>query len=389
MADLLIISPSPTHPVTAGNRARIYNMMNYFLSKNISIFYVFVGMEPGDNEAMKKFFNGNFLYVDPSPQPLQKYSFLKKVRNKIESLFPKPKGKLNIDEWYIPHLNEVIFELFRKYEFKAMLVEYVYMSKAFECVNKNVLKILDTHDIMTNRDEKYLNAGLKPTWFFTNAKQEKKGLDRADVIIAINQNEASFFRNLSRKKVVVNGHSTTPSIPYSNKERNKILFFASGNDINIHAIQYFLDKIFPLLLKLRPEVKLILAGSICNSIKNIQPEIEFRGYIDDVEKLYNEIDLVINPIQFGTGLKIKNTEALAFSKPLITTSIGAEGLESAVNKAFIVRDNPAEFAHTINEVLANNEMYSNLQQEAYEFALNYHNQSYIELDKLIQHIKRN
>ena len=53
------------------------------------------------------------------------------------------------------------------------------------------------------------------------------------------------------------------------------------------------------------------------------------GPVETIDVFWPNIDIAINPIRFGSGLKIKNVEALAYGLPLLTTPIGAEGLEAA------------------------------------------------------------
>lgn len=387
MSHLLVVSPTPTHPPTAGNRVRILNMMKYFISNDVDVFFVFVGLEDGDNYTMDTFFKGQFLYISPQPDTPQKFSFLQKIRNKIKSKTSHYQTQKKIDDWYLPHIHYIVADLIKRQHFNALLVEYVYMSKVFETADKRILKVLDTHDVMTDRDKKFIEVGLKPSWFYTTKKQEQKGLNRADVIIAINSHEAEFFKSITSKKVIENGHINYPVPPSElNVLRKKILFFASDNEINIFAIRFFIENVFPIVLKLNPDVTLILAGSVCRSI-DPHSNIIFKGFVDDVEELYAGADIVINPVQFGTGLKIKNTEALAFSKPLITTTVGAEGLENGMGTAFYVEDSPEKFAATLINLLGNDEMYIKTQTQAYNFAMDYYSKSFSELSLLLPLIK--
>lgn len=375
---LLVISPTPTHPTNAGNRTRILNMMQFLMSQKIQIFFVLVGMEDCDIEATSSFFNGNFLYVDISNPP--KKSIFKKIKNKLE-YYLSDKSKLRIDDWYPEILDEKIKTLQNKHFFSAVMVEYVYMSKVLKLFGNNVLKIIDTHDVTTDRDLKFKAEGLTPSWFFTTKRQEAKGLKRADVLIAINQKEASFFKSIVNKKVIIAQHAQEPIEPREKiRNRYNLLFIASNNEINQHSIQYFISNIFPLILAKIPQSKLLLAGNISQTIHiENQNNIVSMGVVDDLASVYELADIVINPVQFGTGLKIKNIEALAFSKVLVTTSIGAEGLESGTNKAFLVCDSPNDFAESVTKTLMNVNYYINLQAEAFSFAKHYQSNCYSEL----------
>ena len=92
------------------------------------------------------------------------------------------------------------------------------------------------------------------------------------------------------------------------------------------------------------------------------------GYVDDLDALYAETDIVVNPVTFGGGLKIKCVEALAHGKPLITSPVGAEGIEKGANKAFIVCTSPAETVEQLNALIEDPERRRELATSARAFA---------------------
>ena len=78
--------------------------------------------------------------------------------------------------------------------------------------------------------------------------------------------------------------------------------------------------------------------------------VNLMGRIDQVEDFYDRIDVVINPVQFGTGLKIKNAESLRYSKLLITTLNGFVGMPEATRLACMVVESVNEMGLAINSV---------------------------------------
>ncbi|HEY9664990.1 MAG TPA: glycosyltransferase, partial [Allocoleopsis sp.] len=88
----------------------------------------------------------------------------------------------------------------------------------------------------------------------------------------------------------------------------------------------------------------------------------------ELQEGYDLASLVINPIPYGTGLKIKTIEALGYAKPLVTTSVGAEGLEEGIDRAFLVADTPEAFAQAIITILDDPEVAARLSRQAYNFA---------------------
>ena len=96
--------------------------------------------------------------------------------------------------------------------------------------------------------------------------------------------------------------------------------------------------------------------------------VTLHGIVDDLDEIYRRIDIVINPVRVGSGLKIKNVEALANGLPLVTTSHGAEGMEDGAGTAFLVADTPQDFAEHINQLLASQETRQALGEQAYAYA---------------------
>ncbi|NRB47195.1 MAG: glycosyltransferase family 4 protein [Saprospiraceae bacterium] len=62
--------------------------------------------------------------------------------------------------------------------------------------------------------------------------------------------------------------------------------------------------------------------------------MKFHGYVPNLQSIFNDIDIMINPVQMGAGLKIKSVEAMANGLPLVTTTHSATGLMKAKGKGF-------------------------------------------------------
>jgi len=147
------------------------------------------------------------------------------------------------------------------------------------------------------------------------------------------------------------------------------LYLGTANSANIDGVNRFINESLSLVREKIPTTKLILAGNICKFIENHEGVIKL-GEVKDINNAYNKADIVINPGIVGTGLKIKNIEALGRSKILITSSHSAEGLKCERNP-FIAANTSKEFANAIVNVMSNPDIYNSFSREAYEFAKNY------------------
>ena len=255
-----------------------------------------------------------------------------------------------MDAWYNSYIEEVVLKLHTEKPFQIVWVEYVFLSKILERFDFHVRKFIDTHDIFSNRYDLLMRQGLQPEWFSTTIDQEKKGLNRADVVIAIQDSEAEFFRNLGLSQVVTIGHF--PQWPLHlprREESNVLLFAASDNSINVKAWDIFVREALPLIKERLPEVRIHVAGKICRRIAD-SPDYVKLGVVQDLSKVYASSWIAINPGILGTGLNIKSLEPLAFGCPLVTTPHGIRGLDNAEGHGILVGETYEKFVSHIERL---------------------------------------
>jgi polysaccharide biosynthesis protein PslH len=375
-AKILVISSTPTHPQDAGNRARIYSFVKNLQSLNFEVYFLHIKEMLGDEDAMRECWGEHFFtlpYTKPKSAFKKKYKRLdQKIFRKIEAIVGNdPLFTYKIDDWYDDLIEPSLKNISAKINPDIVIVEYVFFSKVLECFDNSVLKIIDTHDKFADRYRLYLRNRQYPRWFSTTKQEELRGLKRADVVIAIQDKEKEYFQKLLRDtRVVTVGHLLNLDIELTKEPGHNILFVGSSNPINVQGIEHFINEVFPPIKDKLPEAKLYLAGTICEEVADFSGCIKL-GEVEKLETAYALADLVINPVLFGTGLKIKSIEALGYAKPLVTTSIGAEGIEDGANQAFLVANSADEFIQAIARVFTNIELRRSLTNHASEFAKNW------------------
>jgi glycosyltransferase involved in cell wall biosynthesis len=136
---------------------------------------------------------------------------------------------------------------------------------------------------------------------------------------------------------------------------------------NIDAALYFSRDIFPLIIKEVPNVKLFLVGNapppeICSLRSNKQ--IEVTGHVSSLFPFYKRADVVVCPLRIGGGVKVKVLEALGFGKAIVSTSVGAQGLDLSTYRAVAVADEVADFAKNVVRFLVHDEERHRQEREA-------------------------
>lgn len=373
MANILVISPTPSHPQDAGNRARIFSLLSGLRAAGHRVYFVLVKKENGDESAMEQAWDG--FYSVPYQRPEDRWTkrTFDKWAKKLGSARVLP---YRIDDWYTSGISRRLREIKAQVQPDVVLVEYVFLSRAFECFAAETLKVLDTHDVFGDRHKLYLGHGTSPVFFYTSQREEQRALDRAGLILAIQAEEADYFSRQTKQKVMTVGHLVPDPEVSANTpgEPNRLLFVGSANDINLDGLSWFLEAIFPRLRQAAPDIELDVVGKSATRISG-RSGVNLLGPVDDLTPYYRRAAVVINPLRFGTGLKIKTIEALAFGKPLVTTSIGAAGLEEEKGKAFLIADSAEEFSDKVLQLLRSPKLSGEVGERARQYAQSYNNKA--------------
>ncbi|GBE35979.1 GDP-mannose-dependent alpha-(1-6)-phosphatidylinositol monomannoside mannosyltransferase [bacterium BMS3Bbin07] len=142
----------------------------------------------------------------------------------------------------------------------------------------------------------------------------------------------------------------TPSLP------NSLIWVGGMNSIyNREAVDFFIEEILPLIQKEIPGVTFTVVGKSPTKkllhIAKTNKNIEIVGYVEDVRPYICKAAVYIAPIKSGGGTKLKVLNALSLAKPVVTTSVGAEGIEVKDNKHLVIADDPGLFAKRTIELL--------------------------------------
>jgi glycosyltransferase involved in cell wall biosynthesis len=127
-----------------------------------------------------------------------------------------------------------------------------------------------------------------------------------------------------------------------------LLFVASDTEANAASLHWFLDECYP---QLEGEPNVIIAGSLINRLGDYgHPRIFWAGQVETLAPLYAAAKVIIAPVVFGTGVKIKVIESLSLGKPFVATRESLRGLSDDLQGLGV--DTPAEFAARVNMLLS-------------------------------------
>jgi len=128
---------------------------------------------------------------------------------------------------------------------------------------------------------------------------------------------------------------------------------------NINAAEFLIQKIWPHVHKALPDATLIIAGFPPDRIPSYRldtPGIRFPGFVDNLANLYRQSRVVCAPILFGSGTRLKILEAAAYGKPIVSTQMGAEGIQMRNGREILLCDDPKRFAESCVRLLKDQDL---------------------------------
>jgi hypothetical protein len=367
---VLVISHLPILPATAGNKIRVWALMNNLRALGHDVWFMGLGLKPREEREIRKAW-GDQLHVVP-------YQSVRHAKPRLNALKRWALDRAVGEGWVLPdldyriwpHWDAAIRKLACEQKFDIVMVEYVFYSKAL-LPFEGAVKVIDTHDVYTDRAKKLAARNIKSHYWSLPRAQEARGLARADVIIAIQKHEAAFFDELTerKKRVLVVGHTVAlRPLPAPAPGDHTLLFVGTRYAANVDGARHFIERVLPLVRKKFSTARLLVAGTVCEELKPNTPGVELLGVVHNLDDAYARTAIVVNPVLTGTGLKTKTVEALGHAKPLVTTSCGAEGIEDAAGVAFLMADDPSEMAVHINGLLESPSRAADLAQRGFRFA---------------------
>ena len=154
------------------------------------------------------------------------------------------------------------------------------------------------------------------------------------------------------------------------------IFFIGGfgHKPNLDGVNWFLQNVWQKVKANMKDAVFYIAGSnIPDSLQNIKDnQIKVLGALEEkaLKDMYNKVRLVIVPLTYGAGVKGKLIEAIAYGVPVVSTSIGAEGIKD-VEDVILIKDSPKDFAESTIELYQNQELWYYYRQKQIEFANKY------------------
>src|SRR6185312_16532030 len=125
---------------------------------------------------------------------------------------------------------------------------------------------------------------------------------------------------------------------------------------NVEGIHFLLDEVWPILLRSRPNMRAVIIGrnppvSLSDKIRERGLNVTLTGFVDDIRPYVAQSHVYVIPLWVGSGTRIKAFEAMAMGRPVVSTSLGIEGLDVTDGQHFLRADSAEAFSRGILSLL--------------------------------------
>jgi len=240
-----------------------------------------------------------------------------------------------------PHISEKYIDLIRKYSDAKIIYmghDLHFLREEREYKIKEDKAYLESSQMWKEKEMKLIGQSNVSYFFSDIEKQEILNIDK----------------NASVDVVPLYIYDHFQEIDILAHERQDIMFVGGfAHSPNTDAMLWFVENIWPIIIESLPEVKLYIIGSKAPDeiLALASDSVIVTGFVDDATllSLYAKCKIVVAPLRYGAGIKGKIVDALYYGMPVVTTSIGAEGLLDS-DDIMIVQDKPKKFAASVIEL---------------------------------------
>ena len=278
----------------------------------------------------------------------------------VSILFIRP---YEIQKYRSHSMKRVIKELLRKEHIDIIQCEYN-LSALNLPKQIRIPRVLVEHDVSMKPYRRFIASsrsiytrihGLLQSWLWEFT--EPKLCNNFNAVVTLTPEDRDYLQQHgveTRIEIIpppVNVRNVTTT-----RKSGDICFVGSFNRAaNLESLQEILDLIWPEIRALRPDCRLRVAGKhlggkLLSQIEN-DTRAEYVGFVEDIDNFIAECSVFLAPIRLGGGLKMKITHALACGTPVVTTSVGAEGIPLTADEGLIIENDPLKMATLISDLL--------------------------------------
>ena len=349
---ILAILLSPPDPATAGHRVRNRSLLRSLALEGHEV-TVLAFASPEEIATPSREFRGlcHEYHLLPAPESSSLHRFC--------AVFgPKPYGAVRLT---VPAMQSLVREHLAKTAFDVILCDDCYMAGNIPAGN-HVPVVLNKHDITCRIVRQFAASERNPLKKLYAALEagkierlEKSACDLAEAVAVCSACDGEVLREISpnvRQFVVPNVVDVEKYAPSAHGDGRTVLFVGAMDWLpNQDGADFLVHDILPRLRQLVPSVRVVLAGRNPSPAMLRRyaefPDVTFTGTVAELRPIIARSAVCVVPLRIGSGTRLKILEASAMAKPVVSTTLGAEGLDLRHGHEILLEDNPRLFAEAV------------------------------------------
>jgi len=383
--NILCVSQMPASPPRFGAQARMHGLMTQ-LARHHDLTAVMLVDDEFDIDECRRAMQVYCRDVVLVQNPYGRDGIAKRLLQLRSLVSSRSFDRLRVT---VPALQQALDRVLRARRFDIVNLEFPYLG---HCVvrqappgEKLPSLVVDSHEIAYDLARQFAVAGTSlgrrlyagANW--RKLKREELGIYReADgVYLCSAEDEQRLLDQIPRAPTAVipnaadvDYYQPRPTDPAPDG-RTVVYFGLLSTVPNIDAVIHFVQEIWPRIAKANPEARCkIIGGRPPPSLLALAgPRVELTGFVQDLRPHLAEAAAVVVPLRLGGGTRLKIVEAMAMGKAIVSTTLGAEGIEAVPGREILIEDQPVAFAEAVNRLLAEPSLAARIGQSARQLSV--------------------
>ena len=355
---ILFLSPTVPFPLTDGGRIRVFNLLKQIATKN-SVTLLALETQPPDTEGIAQLQQlGIQVHLVPNAPTLPPVSFGTLLKGFLRQ------QPITVARYDLPAYRQKFKELLATETFD--LVHYEMFHTAQFYTETHLPGVLSQQNVDSEIWRRLCGETANPFYKFAYWTQqlafqryERVLSPKFDAVTCTSDIDAAVFQQHCAEdliEIIPNGVDVTHYLPDFSAEAPAHLIYIGSMDWypNEDAVGFFADEGLPRIQERVPDVRFSIVGG--NPSARVQKLAERKGIVvtgrvPEIKPYFAEATVFVVPLRIGSGTRLKILEALAMGKAIVSTSVGAEGLDLKDGEEIFIADAPIAFADAVTRLL--------------------------------------
>jgi len=270
------------------------------------------------------------------------------------------------------NLNEGIRQMIRRHQPDLVQVEYTIMALYLARLNSQST-VLHLHDLMLKpyarlwKAERNISARFLRFVFFLILKNVEIGFCRTfDKVLVKSEYDRKLllqYRHFNAQVFPLGVHPQKEIEPYTSREPKSILFVgAMFRQVNERAALYCIERVLPKLQRRIGPVKFYVVGCGPSTLlkEKSSENVVVTGFVEDLSPFYGHCHAFIAPLFVGGGMIFKIVQAMSFGLPVVSSSVGNEGIGALDGAEILIAEDPDEFSEKLASLMTDQELWQRI-----------------------------